>query len=167
MAGEFQRKVRTLAGNYELIRISPWLVSPINRVVLQFFSHKLLRLVVPYLAIIAFATSVLLARASSLFLTIAALQGAVFGLTLIGVTATIKPISKTTAPFAALIGLNAAAVFGLYRFLFAEGPLWKIWVTPEPQGKVGTVVDIEASRAIYTHPSPSTVADTNSPSRPV
>lgn len=46
---EFQRKTRTLAGNYQLLRLEPRLIVPfVNPVWLQFVSHKLGRLVVPY-----------------------------------------------------------------------------------------------------------------------
>ena len=48
VAGEFQRKVRTLAGNYQLVSLAPWVLSLRNRVLFQLVSHKLLRLVVPY-----------------------------------------------------------------------------------------------------------------------
>ncbi len=46
---EFHRKVRTLAGNFQLIARAPWIARPFsNRIWWQWFSHKFLRLVVPY-----------------------------------------------------------------------------------------------------------------------
>ena len=46
---EFQRKTRTLAGNYQILRLEPRLLVPfVNPVWLQFVSHKLGRLIVPY-----------------------------------------------------------------------------------------------------------------------
>jgi poly-beta-1,6-N-acetyl-D-glucosamine synthase len=46
---ERRRKVRTLAGNYQLLQLEPRLLVPIvNPVWLQFVSHKLGRLLVPY-----------------------------------------------------------------------------------------------------------------------
>jgi poly-beta-1,6-N-acetyl-D-glucosamine synthase len=58
---EHRRKVRTLAGNYQLLRLEPRLLLPFaNPVWLQFVSHKLGRLVVPYaLAVLAWASAVL------------------------------------------------------------------------------------------------------------
>ena len=44
---EFSRKVRTLTGNYQLLRLAPWLLSPSNPLLFRFISHKLLRLLVP------------------------------------------------------------------------------------------------------------------------
>jgi cellulose synthase/poly-beta-1,6-N-acetylglucosamine synthase-like glycosyltransferase len=47
---EFTRKVRTLAGNFQLLTLQPELLSPrSNPVFVQFVSHKLGRLLVPYL----------------------------------------------------------------------------------------------------------------------
>lgn len=46
---EFLRKIRTLAGNFQLLRIYPKLLSPIhNRVFWQLMSHKIGRLLIPY-----------------------------------------------------------------------------------------------------------------------
>jgi len=45
---EFRRKVRTIAGNFQLLVQHPWLLNPFaNRLWLQTVSHKLLRLVCP------------------------------------------------------------------------------------------------------------------------
>lgn len=46
---EFRRKIRTLTGNYQLLQKMPALLLPWkNRIWWQFFSHKVLRLVVPW-----------------------------------------------------------------------------------------------------------------------
>ena len=58
---EFHRKVRTLAGNYQLItRLPSALVPWRNRIWLQYISHKLLRLIVPWALIAMFVASALL-----------------------------------------------------------------------------------------------------------
>jgi hypothetical protein len=36
-------------------------------------------------------------------------------------------IHRFAAAASALLVLNAAAIAGLYKFLFTTGPLWKIW----------------------------------------
>lgn len=55
---EFDRKVRTLAGNYQLFRLAPWTMNPLkNPVWFQLMSHKVLRLLVPYLLILMLITS--------------------------------------------------------------------------------------------------------------
>ena len=58
---EFRRKVRTLAGNFQLVRLLPGALLPWrNPVWLQFVSHKLLRLVVPWALLAMFLLSVVL-----------------------------------------------------------------------------------------------------------
>ncbi|MBS0614212.1 MAG: glycosyltransferase, partial [Proteobacteria bacterium] len=58
--GEFRRKVRTLSGNFQLCTLLPQLLSPRrNPIWLQFVSHKLARLVVPWALIGALVASAL------------------------------------------------------------------------------------------------------------
>jgi glycosyltransferase involved in cell wall biosynthesis len=128
-AGEFQRKVRTLAGNFQLVAEAPWVLSRQNRVFLQLFSHKLLRLAVPYCFALLFITSALLGVHSLLYLGFAVLQGAFWLMALASLKVRI-PL-RVAAPAGALLVLNAAAVIGLQRFLFTRGPLWRIW-SPTP-----------------------------------
>ena len=54
---EFRRKVRTLAGNYQLLQLAPWLVTGKNPVWFELVSHKLLRLLVPFLLAVLLTTS--------------------------------------------------------------------------------------------------------------
>ena len=59
---EARRKVRTLAGNYQLLLLEPRLLLPWrNPVWLQYVSHKLGRLCVPYALLTMFGASILLA----------------------------------------------------------------------------------------------------------
>lgn len=58
---EFRRKVRTLAGVYQVIAAFPALLTPRNRMWLHFLSHKLGRLLLPYALITAFVVSFFLA----------------------------------------------------------------------------------------------------------
>lgn len=60
---EVRRKVRTLAGNYQLLKLEPRLLLPWrNPVWLQFVSHKLGRLAVPYALLALFAASIALSQ---------------------------------------------------------------------------------------------------------
>lgn len=55
---EFKRKVRTLAGNYQLIWMAPWLLVPgVNPLWWQFISHKVFRLLVSYALLGMYAAS--------------------------------------------------------------------------------------------------------------
>ena len=52
------RKTRTLAGNWQLLQLEPQLLNPFrNRIWLQFVSHKILRLIAPFLLIIILFSS--------------------------------------------------------------------------------------------------------------
>jgi len=58
---EARRKVRTLAGNYQILALEPRLLLPWrNPVWLQYLSHKLGRLAVPYALLAIFSASIVL-----------------------------------------------------------------------------------------------------------
>jgi cellulose synthase/poly-beta-1,6-N-acetylglucosamine synthase-like glycosyltransferase len=84
-AAEFQRKTRTLAGNYQLLRLQPRLLVPVvNPVWLQFVSHKLGRLVVPYALMVLLLTSAILFTTQSIYAVAFATQAAFYGLAVYG-----------------------------------------------------------------------------------
>jgi hypothetical protein len=57
LASEFRRKVRTLAGVYQIVGSYPALLGPRNRMWIHFLSHKLARLVLPWAMIAAAVAS--------------------------------------------------------------------------------------------------------------
>jgi cellulose synthase/poly-beta-1,6-N-acetylglucosamine synthase-like glycosyltransferase len=58
---EYARKVRTLLGNYQLLTYMPEVLSPSrNPVFIQFVSHKIGRLLVPYFLLMLFAANLFL-----------------------------------------------------------------------------------------------------------
>lgn len=60
-ASERRRKIRTLAGNFQLVQLEPWLLSPWrNPLWFRFVSHKLLRLLAPWLILSLMASTALL-----------------------------------------------------------------------------------------------------------
>lgn len=82
---ELRRKIRTLAGNYQILRLEPRLLIPfVNPVWLQYVSHKLGRLVVPYALSVLLVTSALLARESRFYAAAFAAQAAFYGLAVYG-----------------------------------------------------------------------------------
>jgi poly-beta-1,6-N-acetyl-D-glucosamine synthase len=84
-AAEFKRKTRTLAGNYQLIALQPRLLVPfLNPVWLQFVSHKLGRLVVPYALATMFITSAGLTTKHFVYAAAFAAQVAFYGLAVYG-----------------------------------------------------------------------------------
>jgi cellulose synthase/poly-beta-1,6-N-acetylglucosamine synthase-like glycosyltransferase len=67
---ESRRKVRTLAGNYQILWLEPSLLLPWrNPVWLQYVSHKIGRLIVPYALLALFFASVALAADHAIYLT--------------------------------------------------------------------------------------------------
>jgi biofilm PGA synthesis N-glycosyltransferase PgaC len=117
---EFVRKVRTLAGNYQLIAMMPWLLVPgMNPVWFQMVSHKILRLVCPWALLILFCTSGSLAFhnssapvADALWRTLFFAQCALYVMALLGAGA-----GRLGALARTFVVLNAAAVVGLFRFV--------------------------------------------------
>ncbi|BAU47915.1 glycosyl transferase [Sulfurifustis variabilis] len=61
VSGERLRKVRTLTGNFQSFARNPWLFSPLaNPVFVQFVSHKVFRLFVPYALALLLVSALLL-----------------------------------------------------------------------------------------------------------
>jgi cellulose synthase/poly-beta-1,6-N-acetylglucosamine synthase-like glycosyltransferase len=129
LRGEFHRKVRTLAGNFQLIQLAPWLLSRENRLRFELISHKLMRLLVPILLVILLLCSALLARQSMLYAGALLAQIGFYALAVLGAGRGIPNLTRIAAPASAFCMLNAAVVVGFYKFLFTRGPLWKIWTS--------------------------------------
>jgi cellulose synthase/poly-beta-1,6-N-acetylglucosamine synthase-like glycosyltransferase len=130
--GEFHRKVRTLAGNFQLFQLAPWTMTPRNRVFFQLLSHKAMRLFVPYLLVVVLVSTLLLSVGSLFYATFAAAQILGLAIAIIGLRHRIPLLHRIASPAGALLVLNTAAVVGLYKFLFTRGPLWRIWGTNKP-----------------------------------
>jgi poly-beta-1,6-N-acetyl-D-glucosamine synthase len=117
---EFGRKVRTLAGNYQLLAKMPWLLVPgRNGVWFELVSHKLLRLVCPWALVLLFMVSGVLAcdpalgAASALgWRSIWLAQAFFYGLAALGTRAGRAGVVART-----FVLLNAAAVVGFWRFV--------------------------------------------------
>jgi len=72
---EARRKVRTLAGNYQILALEPRLLLPWrNRVWLQYVSHKLGRLVVPHALLALFAASIVLSVEHAFYFSVLGAQ---------------------------------------------------------------------------------------------
>jgi biofilm PGA synthesis N-glycosyltransferase PgaC len=119
---EFSRKVRTLTGNYQLLRLAPWLVSPLNPLLFRFVSHKLLRLVVPLLLVLMLLTCGLI---KGQFYSVAFwLQVIFYALAALGA---LSPASKRFKPVgiaSTFVMLNAAAVLAFRNFVAGQDTVW-------------------------------------------
>jgi len=132
LSDEFRRKVRTLAGNFQLLQLAPWLLTRQNRLRFELISHKLLRLLVPVLLVILLIASALLANHGLLYIAALSAQVAFYVLAGLGAVLGVPALTRIAAPASAFCMLNAAVVVGFYKFLFTRGPLWKIWTTAGP-----------------------------------
>ncbi len=125
---EFSRKVRTLTGNYQLLRLAPWLLVPRllssagNPLFLRFLSHKLLRLLVPVLLCLMLVAAAL---APGWFFHLAfALQLGFYLLALLGSLLPRLQHAKPVAVAHTFVLLNCAATVALYNFLTGRDAVW-------------------------------------------
>ncbi len=121
-SGEFRRKARTLAGNFQSFSRHPWMFNPSkNPVWWQFVSHKVFRLVVPYALIMAFLSS---AFGTHEFLRVMlAAQLTFYALGVLGMMGMNNRITSFVSLF---MQLNAAAVVGAYRAFRGSSAIhWK------------------------------------------
>lgn len=119
---EFSRKVRTLTGNYQLLRIAPWLLSPQNPILFRFISHKMLRLLVPVFLCLMLVASA--AAPGVLFKFIFLLQIVFYLVAALGL---LNPAARSIKPFAiasTFVMLNAAAAIAFYNFVTQKKNLW-------------------------------------------
>ncbi|WP_448097377.1 glycosyltransferase family 2 protein [Luteibacter yeojuensis] len=113
-ADERRRKIRTLAGNYQLIQLAPWLLAPWrNPLWFRFVSHKLLRLFAPWLILALTVSTGLLFTRHPMYAI--AFGGLVGGLLLVG-------LARLQPPLGRLLPLRIAVAF-FYLNLFAAQAL--------------------------------------------
>lgn len=123
---EFRRKVRTLTGNYQLINLLPWVLNPLGRVFFEFFSHKVLRLLLPFL-LIAFGISALMTGGRLYFLAFIA-ELLILGFGVMGMAGLIpKPLKALGSIAGTFTLLSAAAVVAFGKSLRRD---YDVWVTP-------------------------------------
>lgn len=128
---EFRRKVRTLAGIYQVIRAYPALLVPSNRIWIHFVSHKFGRLLLPF-ALIAIAISCWFLPDPWRELALAA-QGAVYALAALDVILPEKfPAKKLTSPARTFVVLMAAS---LAAFSIWFRPPQNFWTVPTISGE--------------------------------
>ena len=133
--GEFRRKVRTMAGNFELMKRAAWLFGSQYRLRFQLFAHKWLRLVAPALLLAITLSSICLANGSRFYFWALMLQLAFYSVALLGIAGLARKVSGAPAAF---VLLNAAVVVGLWKFITSGDRLWTIWKsTPTPRAHAG------------------------------
>jgi cellulose synthase/poly-beta-1,6-N-acetylglucosamine synthase-like glycosyltransferase len=119
---EFSRKVRTLTGNYQLLRLAPWLLSPANPLLFRFISHKLLRLLVPLLLILTLMASAM--SRGPFYRAVFWLQILFYALATFGM---VSPSARKFKPVAianTFVMLNAAAALAFYNYVAGRNRVW-------------------------------------------
>jgi cellulose synthase/poly-beta-1,6-N-acetylglucosamine synthase-like glycosyltransferase len=119
---EFSRKVRTLTGNYQLLRLQPWLLSSSNPLLFRFISHKLMRLAVPILLVILLFASFL--ADGAVYRTVFWLQVAFYVLAVVG---SLSPAARRFKPVGVantFVMLNTAAALAFYNFIRGRDQVW-------------------------------------------
>jgi biofilm PGA synthesis N-glycosyltransferase PgaC len=121
---EFARKVRTLSGNYQLLHLSPWVLSFQNPLLLRFISHKLLRLAVPFALGAMLVASLWLT--GPLYRVALILQIAFYGLGLLALGRIVKAgvIGRAADAAGTFVLLNTAAVVAFANFVSGRKAVW-------------------------------------------
>ena len=125
---EFQRKVRTLAGNFQILQFMPELLSPFrNRLFVQYVSHKVTRLLAPYWLLSLFVSSLVLG--TGVYGVALWAQVAGYALALTGWLLRRTPLH---VPFASIaltfVMMHYASFLGLVYFLKARHRPVDVWV---------------------------------------
>lgn len=121
---ELRRKVRTLAGNFQLVARSPGLLIPwINPVWGRFVSHKLMRLVCPWAMMAIVVGGITMGTLIGLAVAIATIGLIIAGV--IGLQTSIGQNQKWFAAAGSFVLLNWAAVLAAwYYFTGRSDRLW-------------------------------------------
>lgn len=125
---ENRRKVRTLAGNYQMLfRYPGWLLPWKNRCSWQLVSHKYLRLSGPVFLLLCFASSIALSFGSIFYLVISCLQALCYFCAAVGLVFPKLKHSAVTIP-AGFVFLQWQSVralgFYLSRLGSSQGGAW-------------------------------------------
>jgi glycosyltransferase involved in cell wall biosynthesis len=132
--GEFRRKVRTLAGNFQLMALLPRALLPwANPISLQFFSHKILRLFVPWALIAMLLASVI--ADGLVYRAALAMQVLLYTAGAIALFTSWLEKSSLASAAGSFMLLNAAAWLGF--FTWASGRATRSWKKVDYEARRG------------------------------
>ena len=125
---ERRRKVRTAAGVYQLVMLRPALMNPFrNRIWWQFVSHKILRVLSPFVLLALFVLVFMLAATSAFYAQIASVAVALSALALAGLVIPALASVRVVQVLSAFATLNWFALLGFGKFLVdRESHLWTL-----------------------------------------
>lgn len=121
---EFRRKIRTLTGNFQLVRSDPWLITMRNPLLFEFVSHKVLRLFGPFMLAAILLSSLLLH--TSLYRSAFGLQAAFYVLALVALMIKSRPtlLGRIADAAFTFVMLNAAALVALLYVVTGKKEVW-------------------------------------------
>lgn len=120
---EFRRKVRTLAGNYQLLTWYPWLLTPANRMWFHFMSYKIGRLLLPWILMAIAGSSLFL---PSPWRTLV-LAPQLVAYALAAAYPLLPPsLRRITSPLRTFAVMMLAVLAGLQVFFVPARKLWKV-----------------------------------------
>lgn len=120
---EFERKVRTLSGNYQLIQLAPWVLGPSNPLRFEFISHKLLRLLAPFALAAALFASLLLSP--PFYRLVLVLQLGFYALSLAAMMKiAMGPLARVADAARTFVILNGAALVAFVNFVTGRRAVW-------------------------------------------
>lgn len=125
-AGERVRKVRTLAGNLQLVQLAPWLLDPRrNPLWFRFVGHKLLRLAAPWALVLLGLAAMALAPRHGFYLACA--LAALAGLALVAAAPRLPRLAGL-APVRLLVAFVHMNLFAAQAALaFVRGRRLHLW----------------------------------------
>lgn len=121
-AGEFKRRVRIMAGNFQQVAMLKYLLHPRHKqIAFHFISHKVLRLLVPFLMLLLLAINIPLALHSSFFRVLLYAQGLFYLCALLGYVLERRGLHCKLFYIAFYFNLiNLSTFFGFYRYLLGK-----------------------------------------------
>jgi len=122
---ESRRKIRTLSGNFQLVKLEPRLLIPfLNPVFFQFISHKIFRLFVPFAMGLCFFSNLFV---SSTFYRVTLIGQILFYLCAIFATwAPENNLGHVMKAAKIIVEMNLAALKGFYRFVSnSQNSMWE------------------------------------------
>jgi biofilm PGA synthesis N-glycosyltransferase PgaC len=121
---EFRRKVRTLAGNYQILLAWPGMLGPANRLWFHFWSYKFGRLLLPFALLLMLGAGFALPQPWSY-----AIVGAQLSFYCMAIAdrwiARSFPLKRLTSPIRTFVTLMGAGVWALSVFFVPSERLWK------------------------------------------
>jgi len=120
---EFRRKVRTLAGTYQLLLVAPWVLTSANPLRLRLVCHRLLRLLVPFALVGVFVSTLWLRE--GMYELVLLLQVVLYAMaTLSALRAQTGFLSRMSNISLAFILLNTAAAVAFIYFITGRKAVW-------------------------------------------